>query len=244
MNAQRSIGRIPVVVAVGLMTIGVIGFVVALILNVFVLDRYNAYGEVPIPGTGSVHLPAGEVTVSLHTRVISSPTGGGLPVPPVSLDVTPPTGVAEPEFEESIGMTTTINNDSRRRLWRMRVAAAGDYQFTTDGQVGAYIAPRLAFGKSTGQRSLLWVFALVFVLGLVGLIAARRFSASRRRRRADVDADVAGAGDGAEFGHAGFIPEGEGIRIEQLKTITALRDSGALTDAEFTEEKRRILRGH
>lgn len=229
-------------VAAALMTIGVIGFVVALILNVFVLDRYNAYGEVPIPGSGSVHLPAGEVTVSLHTRVISSPTGGGLPVPPVSLDVTPPPGVAEPEFEESIGMTTTVNNDSRRRLWRMRVAAAGDYQFTTDGQVGAYIAPRLAFGKPAGHWTLLWVFALVFVLGLVGLIAARRFSAPRRRRQVDVDMD--GDGAGAELGHAGFIPEGEGIRIEQLKTITALRDSGALTESEFAEEKRRILRGH
>jgi len=90
MSAQRAIGRIPVVVAAGLMTIGVIGFVVALILNVFVLDRFDAYGEVPIPGTGTVHLPAGEVTVSLHTRVISSPSGGGLPVPPLSVTVTPP----------------------------------------------------------------------------------------------------------------------------------------------------------
>lgn len=239
MGAQRAIGRIPVLVAAGLMTIGVIGFVVALILNVFVLDRYDAYGEVPIPGSGTVHLPAGEVTVNLHTRVISSPTGGGLPVPPISVTVTPPDGVADPEFEESVGMTTTVNNDTRRRLWRVNVAEAGDYQIVTDGQVGAYIAPRLAFGKPAGHSTLLWVFPVIFALGLVDLLAGR-FLAARRRR----PSSVGPIDTGMDFSHDRFVPEGEGIRIEQLKTITALRDSGALTEQEFAEEKRRILRGH
>ncbi|OBJ28627.1 SHOCT domain-containing protein [Mycolicibacter heraklionensis] len=238
MGAQRAIGRIPIVVAAGLMTIGVIGFVVALILNVFVLDRYDAYGEVPIPGSGRVHLPAGEVTVNLHTRVISSPTGGGLPVPPISVTVTPPDGVPDPEFQESVGMTTTVNNDARRRLWRIYVAEAGDYQIATDGQVGAYIAPRLAFGKPAGQSTLLWVFPVIFVLGLVDLIAGRLLAARRRRPTVET------VGTGTELSHDRFVPEGEGIRLEQLKTITALRDSGALTEQEFAEEKRRILRGH
>jgi hypothetical protein len=31
------------------------------------------------------------------------------------------------------------------------------------------------------------------------------------------------------------------VRLEQLKQLAALRDSGALTDAEFEAEKRRIL---
>ncbi|WP_083022421.1 SHOCT domain-containing protein [Mycolicibacter minnesotensis] len=221
-----------------LMAIGVIGFVVALILNVFVLDRYDAYGEVPIPGVGTVHLPAGEVTVNLHTRVISSPSGGGLPVPPISVAVTPPTGVPEPEFQESIGMTTTVNNDSRRRLWRVRVAEAGDYQITTDGEVGAYIAPRLAFGKPSGHWAFVWVFPAVFVLGLLDLFAARLF---RARRGSPMGAAI---GPETDLNEDRFIPQGEGIRIEQLKTITALRDSGALTEKEFAEEKRRILRGH
>jgi len=208
------------------MIVGVVGFLVALALNVFVLDRYNAYGEVPIPGAGNVWLPAGEVTVSLHTRVISSPSGGGLPVPPLSLRAEPPVGVAEPEFTESIGVTTTVNNDTRRRLWRMRVAAAGDYQITADGQVGGFIAPRLAFGAPSAYGSLGWVFAAVFGIGVVGLIGARYWPARGRR-----PAPAA----------AGFVPDGEGVRIEQLKTITALRDCGALTQAEFEAEKRRIL---
>lgn len=208
------------------MVVGAVGFVVALVLHVFVLDRYNAYGEVPIPGTGTIALPAGEVTVSLHTRVISSPSGGGLPVPPLSLRLEPPAGMADPEFTESIGSTTTVNNDARRRLWRMRVAAAGDYQISTDGQVGGFIAPRLAFGAPSAYGSLVWVFPVVFGIGIVGLIAARRWPVRGR--------SAAPAGEE-------FVPDGEGVRIEQLKTITALRDCGALTQAEFDAEKRRIL---
>jgi hypothetical protein len=36
-------------------------------------------------------------------------------------------------------------------------------------------------------------------------------------------------------------PSDEGVRLERLKTLAALRDSGALTEAEFDAEKRRIL---
>jgi hypothetical protein len=40
---------------------------------------------------------------------------------------------------------------------------------------------------------------------------------------------------------ASYPPSDQGVRLEQLKTIAALRDSGALTQAEFDAEKRRIL---
>lgn len=229
------------------MAVGVIGFVAALILNVFVLDRYDAYGEVPIPGTGTVHLPAGEVTVNLHTRVVSSPSGGGLPVPPLSLRVTSPPGVAEPEFEESVGMTTTVNNDSRRRLWRMRVGTAGDYQITTDGQVGAYIAPHLAFGRPAGHWSLVALFPVVFGVGLVNFVAAQWWAARLRRRPTRAArTDAWEIPDDARYvpDDARYVPDGQALRIQQLKTITALRDCGALTQKEFAEEKRRILREH
>jgi hypothetical protein len=39
-------------------------------------------------------------------------------------------------------------------------------------------------------------------------------------------------------------PGDEEIRLERLKTLAALRDSGALTEDEFESEKRRILDGH
>jgi len=40
-----------------------------------------------------------------------------------------------------------------------------------------------------------------------------------------------------------YTPSDEGVRLEQLKTISALRDSGALSPQEFEAEKRRILGG-
>ena len=39
-------------------------------------------------------------------------------------------------------------------------------------------------------------------------------------------------------------PTDEGVRLERLKTLGSLRDSGALTEEEFQTEKRRILDGH
>ena len=40
-----------------------------------------------------------------------------------------------------------------------------------------------------------------------------------------------------------YIPSDQGIRIEQLKNLAALRDSGALSESEFQAEKRRVLDG-
>jgi hypothetical protein len=36
-------------------------------------------------------------------------------------------------------------------------------------------------------------------------------------------------------------PSAEGTRLERLKTLAALRDSGALSEEEFQAEKRRVL---
>ena len=39
------------------MVVAVAGFIVTLVLNAFFLDDYDAYGEVPVPGSASLHLP-------------------------------------------------------------------------------------------------------------------------------------------------------------------------------------------
>jgi hypothetical protein len=42
-----------------------------------------------------------------------------------------------------------------------------------------------------------------------------------------------------------YMPTDQGVRLEQIRQLAALRDSGALTEAEYTAEKRRILKwGH
>ena len=40
------------------LVVSVVGFVITLVLNTFFLDEFDAYGEVPIPGTRTLHLPA------------------------------------------------------------------------------------------------------------------------------------------------------------------------------------------
>jgi hypothetical protein len=240
-------------VTIWMMVIAVPGFILTLVLNAFFLDDYDAYGEVPVPGSASLHLPAGEVTISLHTVIIGGPNGGGLPVPPLGVTIDPPSGVAQPAVTENFGSTTTVNNDAHVRVWVAQIPSEGNYNITTDGKVNGYIDPRLAFGHGSSIGSLVWVFAGLFVVGLIGSIVASRWLGRVRRNAAP----AVGAGTlGYEFPVAPLSPiakptvntvahepSGEGVRLERLKTIAALHDSGALTDAEFEAEKRRILDG-
>src|SRR5258708_35961476 len=100
--SRRSGPRFAILSAVLTLVIGGVGLIAMLILNAFVLDNYDAYGEVSIPGSTSLHLPTGEVTVSFHTAVTGSPSSG-FPIPDLKFNVTPPVGVPKPEGTESIG---------------------------------------------------------------------------------------------------------------------------------------------
>lgn len=184
-------------------------------------EKYGSYGEVPIPGSGVVHLPAGEVIVSFH---IGDYGGRGLTLPKLNFDITPPPGATDPTVREDFGPTVSFNDDAHRRVWFMRVAEEGDYRVIADGRVGGYVDPRLAFGQSRPVEGPLWVFAALSMVSVDLCIAAWWFRRRNRKSTAPVPAD-------------------EGIRLEQLKTISALRDSGALTEDEFEAEKRRILDG-
>ncbi len=238
---SRRLAKISLATAVVLMVVSVGGFIVALVLNAFFLDKYNAYGEVPIPGSNSLYLPAGEVTVSLHTVVVGSPNGG-LPVPPLGVTIAPPEGVAQPAVSESIGSTTTVNNDAHVRVWVAQIPVSGTYNITTDGQVNGYINPRLAFGHKSSYGFLVWLFVALFLVGLVDSILSGMWL-SRTRRKAVVAANPYYQPSVA-VPPVVREPGDEGVRLERLKTLTSLRDSGALTADEFEAEKRRILEGY
>ncbi|OBA57745.1 hypothetical protein A5647_22630 [Mycobacterium sp. 1100029.7] len=179
----RRLAQLSLSAAIAMMIVAVGGFIVTLVLNAFFLDKYNDYGEVAIPGSGSVSLPAGEVTVSLHAVVIGG-ADGSLPVPPLGVTITPPDGTAQPTMTENIGSTTTVNNDAHVRVWVAKIPAAGTYNITTDGQVNGYIAPRLAFGHSSSYGFLVWWFVALFVVALVDSIVSGWWLMRTRRRAA------------------------------------------------------------
>jgi Short C-terminal domain len=243
---SRRLAKFSLSAAVVMMIVSVAGFIVALVLNAFFLDKYNAYGEVPIPGSGSLHLPRGEVTVSLHALVIGGSRGGGLPVPPLGVTITPPDGVPQPVMTENIGSTTTVNSDAHVRVWVAQIPADGTYNITTDGQVNGFIEPRLAFGHSSSYGFLVWLFVAIFVAGLVlSIVSGWWLRRTRRRAAAFVVQGVSPVVSlSAPEEPAVREPSGEGVRLERLKTLAALRDSGALTEQEFEAEKRRILEGY
>jgi hypothetical protein len=222
--------------AVAAMVASIIGFVATMVLNALVFDDFDAYGEVPIPGTGSVHLPEGEVVVSFHTLIIGS--GGGLPVPQMSISIEPPDGVPDPVLVEDVGGTTTVNNDARVQVWTAQIPAEGDYGITTEGQVSAYVNPTLAFGHGSPYDHLPKIFAIVFGVALVDLIIVIVWMLVRRPRTSAV-ADHPSPVDAV----SAYVPTDQGIRIQELDTLARLRDSGALTEDEFEAEKKRVLDG-
>jgi hypothetical protein len=236
---SRTVPRMLTSVAVLMMVVSAVGFIVVLIGNAFFFDEYDAYGSAPIPGTTTLELPAGDVTVSFHTVLIGG-GGSGLPVPALNYAITGPGG-ADVVMAEDYGTTTTVNNDARVRIGYLHLPVAGRYDIHLDGKVGAYLEPTLAFGYGSRFASLPWIFAAVFGVALVGLVVVRIW-ASRRGRTAS---PTAAFGDylPPPTPQASYTPSGEGVRLEQLNTLARLRDSGALTEAEYAAEKKRVLDG-
>jgi hypothetical protein len=239
----RRVANVARTTAIVLMAGSVIGFIATLLLGAFVLDKYNAYGEVPTPGTGKLHLPAGRVTVSFHTVTVGSSSGGGLPVPHLVLDIDPPAGVAEPKVTEDVGGSTSVNNDIHRRVWVVEITVEGDYIITTSGETNGFISPELAFGHDSDSKGAwLGVLAGVFFIGLVGTVTTS-IRLSRTKRVESPAWQVSAPPPPTHSEGSMEMPSDEGVKIQQLKTLAALRDSGALTEKEFQTEKRRVLDG-
>ena len=162
---------------------------------------------------------------------------------------------------EDYGSTTTVNNDAHVRIGYLHVPTEGKYDINLDGNVSAYLSPRLAFGHGSSHGNLPIVFAVIFGFAIVDLVIARVW-ASRGKRSATPSPGFAGSPIGAAPTWSAadypapqmlrpmsvplpdsFTPSDEGIRVQSLNTLARLRDSGALTQEEYDAEKRRVLDG-
>jgi hypothetical protein len=180
--------RIAIVVSVLTLVVSVLGFVATLVLNTFVLDEYDAYGELPIPGSTTLELPAGEMTVSFHTVTTGRPTSA-FPIPDLSFGINPTEGRPEPTVTENVGGTTSVNSDVRVRIWTVQIPQAGTYEVEAKGSVDGYIAPRLAFGHDGSRGWLLFVFGGLFGLGLLVLVFSLLWSSRAAKNRRTLDGD-------------------------------------------------------
>jgi hypothetical protein len=240
---NRTGPRIAILSAVLTLVVGGVGLIVTLILNAFVLDKYDAYGEVPVPGSASLQLPAGEATVSFHTMVTGSPSSG-FPIPDLKFSITPPQGVAKPEVTESVGGTTTVNSDTHVQVWLVQIPQEGTYDIVTDGNVNGYISPRLAFGHGSSYGWLTWVFGGLLAFGVAELVVALFWSARSAKAARPLTPEETVHLDEPAWSNdsaPSYAPSDQGVRLEQLRQLAALRDSGALTQDEFDTEKRPIL---
>jgi len=227
--------RIVAIVVGALVVVSVGGLVILTVMSAFFWERYNAFGEIPIPGSAVVELPAGTVTANFHVHTGRDRTA----VPPLRMSIEPPAGVADPVVTDDLGSSVRINDDVHRRVWFIDVAESGRYQISIDGQVDGFGDPRLAFGQTGSMDGLLWVFVAMSIMSVDLAIAVWWF----RRRRAKAASPVTLIEESPRAPGESFVLTDQGVRLEQLKTIAALRDSGALTEAEFKAEKRRILEG-
>jgi hypothetical protein len=117
-----------------------------------------------------------------------------------------------------------------------QIPTDGTYRITTDGKVGAFIDPQLAFGHAGTMGRLPWLF----VMAMIDLVIAVVWLSRRRRAGPAVelpdpmgfDVDEVGTDNPFPATVTGrptpaYIPADRGVHLEQLKDLAALRDSAS-----------------
>jgi hypothetical protein len=168
--------RRPIAIAsLVLLIVSAVGLLASLPLNIFLLDEFDAYGEVYIPGTRTLHLPAGDVTISFDSVYPQGVSTADAPIPiPKGLEVTitPPRGVAKPavtdvtESDRDCG-TYTGTREGSCTLLVAHIPQAGDYTITTNGKVTPSLNPRLAVGHPSRFWFVTWLFGGLCVVSLL-----------------------------------------------------------------------------
>lgn len=238
--------RTAIIVSVIALVIGVLGIIVSVMVNAFVIADDDAYGEVPIPGSASLELPAGDVDIAYRATTLTV-GGKGVMVPPIQLAITPPTGVATPLITDSMSSSSKTNREVTVRVFTAHIKQAGSYRIDAKASVFASQNPRLVFGHSSPYYWVMWPFIGLTVLAAVALGLSIWWSLRSGKRATPMVTSYEPTSAStytptySPASVGSHVPGDQGIRLEQLKTIAALRDSGALTEAEFEAEKRRIL---
>jgi hypothetical protein len=137
----------------------------------------DTYGDIAVPGSANLHLPAGEVDVTLRSVApIDEPS-----VPPLSIRISGPDGISRAEVVENRRTTSLIGGDERVRVWVVRIAQEADYRVDIDGEVYGPYKPTLTFGHVMRNDSLHWLLTIwtrvswVFFICVVGVVFSAAF---------------------------------------------------------------------
>jgi hypothetical protein len=216
-----------------LATASVAAFVLCVACVLPFLIHDDAYGEVPIPGSGTVHLLPGDVDVTLLSARLAD-NADEMSVPQVSLQISAPDGTPQPEVIESRrAKCITAECDTRTRIWVVRVLREADYHVTMDGEVYGPFQPTAAFGHIIWNDVLLALLALgsalrwlvfggaavVVVLGLAALVIPAPGLSDAERTRNPSEAMSAEPSDPPrveQLRHAGAAAEVHDRPLQEL----------------------------
>jgi hypothetical protein len=132
----------------------------------------NQYGRVPIPGHKIVHLPAGDIEVSVAAAL---PGRGNetpeLLLPTLTLTMKAHHGEA-PLVSEDIGSSVNANDnevDTQRRVWKLEVPTEGNYLAVLKGDFTGYgVNAQAWFGREPNPLHGWQVFLVAMAIVLVG----------------------------------------------------------------------------
>jgi hypothetical protein len=197
-------------------------------------------GVIPIPGTKTVHLPAGTVLASFDAL-----TGdvAAMPLPELSLVVHPVAGGADPRLSVARSTTTNSSGESETLAAKIHVVKAGDYRVSITGG-GNYNAPKLLLGHSGAGRWLPIVLIAVVVDLAIFLVTALVLRSLRRRPGAAVVAGPQPTRFSIELPRpAPAASEGDETSSveDRLAHLDRLRTAGTVSDEEYAAERQRIL---
>lgn len=241
MSSRRRVPLIATLTSFGVLAVGLIGLGVSVVAYVMT-GGHSAYGEVSIPGSANLELPAGEVLISYSATTPLAGSGGAV-IPMLPLKITPPAGAEKPTLTDAGRASTTSGRELTADLYTAHIAQAGVYGIEVGDPGYSYGEPRLLFGYGSPYGSLLWWFGGVTALGVVAAFPTTFWlifkDDSKGEESSDSPSDSPASYETPYL--PDYAPSDRDIRIEQLKTIAGLRDTGALTEVEFEAEKRRIL---
>ena len=134
-------------------------------------------GDVAVPGSANLHLPAGEVDVTLRSVAATDEPS----VPPLSIRICGPDGIPRAEVVENRRTTSLIAGNERVRVWVVRIAQEADHRVDIDGEVYGPYKPTLTFGHVMRNDSLHWLLTIgtrvswVFFICVVGVVLSAVF---------------------------------------------------------------------